>query len=85
MNMIEQLVSRLRREYPRAKVKLDIPKEKSGVWWLDFSSGPNSAEIEWRPDSDERRHAEGLEQAGARETAAWYRAQGMLATRDRKG
>ncbi len=48
MKMIEQLASQLRTAYPRAKVKLDAPKRENGPWWLDFSSGPNSAEIEWR-------------------------------------
>lgn len=49
MNMIEQLAADLRDAYPMAKVKLDAPKRGDAPWWLDFSSGPNSAEIEWRP------------------------------------
>lgn len=51
MNAIEQLASNLRTAYPHAKVSLDAPKSLDGNWWLDFTFGPNEAEVEWRPGS----------------------------------
>ena len=49
MSTIKELASRLRSAFPLAKIALDEPKRPDGVWWLNISSGANSAEIEWRP------------------------------------
>ena len=49
MNQLEELKARVLRDLPASDASLEVPRKKSGTWWLELSHQGHSLTVEWRP------------------------------------
>lgn len=49
MNDIEILERDLRARFPRATVKIDVPSDTAGVWYVDVRRDHQTLTIQWTP------------------------------------
>ena len=45
---IESLEKQLRNRFPEATIKVDRPKNRSGIWYLDVNRGEHPVAIQWK-------------------------------------
>ena len=85
---IEILARQLRKRFPNAKITLDRPKKRTGVWYLDVSHDGLSAVIQWQEGSGfgvsssaEHAYGEGADEVYQDEEATYGRMISLLLSR----